>query len=113
MVTEGVLRSGLSSPSREHRPEGTRARRCQARSRGFPTAATPSDPHLERERFVYKWQVFLGGVASATFVLAGAAAPALAQSVASSPLTSVIQSVTGAQVTGDVCTMAGLPLTGE
>jgi hypothetical protein len=85
----------------------------QARSRGFPTAATPSDPHLEREHFVYKWQVFLGGIASATFVLAGAATPALAQTVASSPLTNVIQSATGAQVTGDVCTMAGLPLTGE
>ena len=48
---------------------------------------------------MYKWQVFLGGIASATFVLAGAAAPALAQTVASSPLTSVTQAVTGSQVT--------------
>jgi hypothetical protein len=79
----------------------------------FPTAATSSDPHLERERFVYKWQVFLGGIASATFVLAGAAAPALAQTVASSPLTSVTQAVTGSQVTANVCDMAGSPLSGE
>jgi hypothetical protein len=62
---------------------------------------------------VYKWQVFLGGIASATFVLAGAAAPALAQTVASSPLTSVTQAVTGSQVTANVCDMAGSPLSGE
>jgi hypothetical protein len=79
----------------------------------FPTAATSSDPHLERERFVYKWQVFLGGIASATFVLAGAAAPALAQTVASSPLTGVTQAVTGSQLTANVCDMAGSPLSGE
>jgi hypothetical protein len=62
---------------------------------------------------VYKWQVFLGGVASATFVLAGAAAPALAQTVASSPLTTVTQGVTGSQVSAHVCDMAGSPLSGE
>lgn len=62
---------------------------------------------------MYKWQVFLGGIASATFVLAGAAAPALAQAVASSPLTSVTQAVTGSQVTANVCDMAGSPLSGE
>lgn len=62
---------------------------------------------------MYKWQVFLGGIASATFVLAGAAAPALAQTVASSPLTSVTQAVTGSQVTANVCDMAGSPLSGE
>lgn len=62
---------------------------------------------------MYKWQVFLGGVASATFVLAGAAAPALAQTVASSPLTTVTQGVTGSQVSAHVCDMAGSPLSGE
>jgi len=62
---------------------------------------------------VYKWQVFLGGIASATFVLAGAAAPALAQTVASSPLTTVTQAVTGSQVSANVCDMAGSPLSGE
>jgi hypothetical protein len=62
---------------------------------------------------VYKWQVFLGGIASATFVLAGAAGPALAQTAASSPLTSVTQAVTGSQVTANVCDMAGSPLSGE
>ncbi len=62
---------------------------------------------------MYKWQVFLGGIASATFVLAGAAAPALAQTVASSPLTTVTQGVTGSQVSADVCDMAGSPLSGE
>jgi hypothetical protein len=62
---------------------------------------------------VYKWQVFLGGIASATFVLAGAAVPALAQTAASSPLTSVTQAVTGSQLTANVCDMAGSPLSGE
>jgi len=62
---------------------------------------------------VYKWQVFLGGIASATFVLAGAAAPALAPTVASSPLTGVTQAVTGSQLTANVCDMAGSPLSGE
>jgi hypothetical protein len=62
---------------------------------------------------VYKWQVFLGGIASATFVLAGAAAPALAQTVASSPLTGVTQAVTASQVMTNVCDMAGSPLSGE
>jgi hypothetical protein len=62
---------------------------------------------------VYKWQVFLGGIASATFVLAGAAAPALAQAVASSPLSSVTLAVTGSRVTANVCDMAGSPLSGE
>ena len=62
---------------------------------------------------MYKWQVFLGGIASATFVLAGAAGPALAQTAASSPLTSVTQAVTGSQVTANVCDMAGSPLSGE
>jgi hypothetical protein len=62
---------------------------------------------------VYKWQVFLGGIASATFVLAGAAGPALAQTAASSPLTSVTQAVTGSQLTANVCDMAGSPLSGE
>jgi hypothetical protein len=79
----------------------------------FPDCGHFSDPHLERERFVYKWQVFLGGIASATFVLAGAAAPALAQTVASSPLTTVTQAVTGSQVSANVCDMAGSPLSGE
>ena len=62
---------------------------------------------------MYKWQVFLGGIASATFVLAGAAGPALAQTAASSPLTSVTQAVTGSQLTANVCDMAGSPLSGE
>lgn len=62
---------------------------------------------------MYKWQVFLGGIASATFVLAGAAEPALAQTAASSPLTSVTQAVTGSQLTANVCDMAGSPLSGE
>jgi len=62
---------------------------------------------------VYKWQVFLGGIASATFVLAGAAGPALAQTAASSPLTSVTQAVTGSQLSANVCDMAGSPLSGE
>ena len=62
---------------------------------------------------MYKWQVFLGGVASATFVLAGAAAPALAQTVVSSPLTTVTKAVTGSQVTANICDMAGSPLSGE
>ena len=62
---------------------------------------------------MYKWQVFLGGIASATFVLAGVAAPALAQTVASSPLSSVTQAVTGSQLTANVCDMAGSPLSGE
>ena len=62
---------------------------------------------------MYKWQVFLGGIASATFVLAGAAAPALAQTVASSPLSGVTQAVTGSQLTANVCDMAGSPLSGE
>ena len=62
---------------------------------------------------MYKWQVFLGGIASATFVLAGAAGPALAQTAASSPLTSVTQAVTGSQLSANVCDMAGSPLSGE
>jgi hypothetical protein len=62
---------------------------------------------------VYKWQVFLGGIASATFVLAGAAAPALAQTVASSPLTSAARALTGSQLTAHVCDMAGAPQSGE
>ena len=62
---------------------------------------------------MYKWQVFLGGIASATFVLAGASAPALAQTVVSSPLTGVTQAVTGSQLTANVCDMAGSPLSGE
>lgn len=62
---------------------------------------------------MYKWQVFLGGIASATFVLAGAAAPALAQTVSSSPLMGVTQAVTGSQLTANVCDMAGSPLSGE
>ena len=62
---------------------------------------------------MYKWQVFLGGIASATFVLAGTAGPALAQTAASSPLTSVTQAVTGSQLTANVCDMAGSPLSGE
>jgi hypothetical protein len=48
----------------------------------IPGCGHLSDPHLEGEFFVYKWQVFLGGIASATFVLAGAAAPAQAQTTA-------------------------------
>jgi hypothetical protein len=62
---------------------------------------------------VYKWQIFLGGIASATFVLAGAAGPALAQTAASSPLTSVTQAVTGSQLSANVCDMAGSPMSGE
>ena len=46
---------------------------------------------------MYKWQVFLGGVASATILVAGVVPPALAQT---SPLTTVAQTVTGSQVTG-------------
>ena len=57
-----------------------------------------------------KWQVFLGGIASATFVLARRGrrqrwprAPALAQTVASSPLTSVTQALPGLSVvTGEI-----------
>ena len=45
---------------------------------------------------MYKWQVFLGGIASATFVLAGTAAPALAQTVASSPLTTALPGLNSA-----------------
>jgi hypothetical protein len=59
---------------------------------------------------VYKWQVFLGGVASATILVAGAAAPALAQT---SPLTTVAQTVTGSQVTGQACNLAGLPMAAQ
>jgi len=59
---------------------------------------------------VYKWQVFLGGVASAAILVAGAAAPALAQT---SPLTTVAQTVTGSQVTGEACNLAGLPMAAE
>jgi hypothetical protein len=49
---------------------------------------------------VYKWQVFLGGIASATFVLASTAAPALAQTVASSPLTTALPGLSA--VTGEI-----------
>jgi hypothetical protein len=59
---------------------------------------------------VYKWQVFLGGVASATILVAGAATPALAQTA---PLTNVAQAVTGSQVTGEACNLAGLPMAAQ
>lgn len=59
---------------------------------------------------MYKWQVFLGGVASATILVVGAAAPALAQT---SPLTTVAQTVTGSQVTGEACNLAGLPMAAQ
>jgi hypothetical protein len=62
---------------------------------------------------VYKWQVFLGGIASATILLAGAAAPALAQTVAGSPLTEAIQSATGSQVTAEACNLGGIPMAAQ
>jgi hypothetical protein len=62
---------------------------------------------------VYKWQVFLGGIASATILLAGAAAPALAQTVDGSPLTTLTQTMTGSQVSGNACNLAGLPMAGQ
>jgi hypothetical protein len=62
---------------------------------------------------VYKWQVFLGGIASATILVAGAAAPALAQTTAGSPLTNAAQSLTGSQVIADACNLGGLPMAGQ
>ena len=67
----------------------------------------------KRERSVYKWQVFLGGIASATILVAGAAAPALAQTAAGSPLSTTVQSLTGSQVTAQACNLGGLPMAGQ
>jgi hypothetical protein len=67
---------------------------------------------------VYKWQVFLGGIASATFALAGAAGPALAQTVASSPpaqtLASSPQTLASSPLTSLTQALPGLSaVTGE
>ena len=62
---------------------------------------------------MYKWQVFLGGIASATILVAGAAAPALAQTTAGSPLSTTVQSLTGSQVTAQACNLGGLPMAGQ
>lgn len=56
---------------------------------------------------------FLGGIASATILVAGAAAPALAQTTAGSPLTNAAQSLTGSQVIADACNLGGLPMAGQ
>jgi hypothetical protein len=71
------------------------------------------------ERFVYKWQIILGGFASASILAVGLAAPALAQTTASSsglPLSNVAQAagVSGLSGTaGAACDLQGIPLSGE
>jgi hypothetical protein len=88
------------------------ARRCQLRPHGFPVAAH-SDPQLKRECFVYKWQAFLGGIASAAIIMGGAAAPAMAQTAAGSPLTNLAAGLTGSQVTASACNLGGVPMAGQ
>jgi hypothetical protein len=63
------------------------------------------------ESFVYKWQTFLGGIASAGILAVGAAAPALAQAAPAtdgSTSTSVAKTLAGA-----ACQLTGLPMAGE
>jgi len=62
---------------------------------------------------VRKSHVFLAGIASATIVLAGAATPALAQTIAGSPLSSIAPNLTGTVATSQICNMGALPLSGE
>jgi hypothetical protein len=62
---------------------------------------------------VYKWQVFLGGIASATLLLAGPATSALAQTADGSPLTNLAQGLTGSQVTASACNLGGIPMAGQ
>ncbi len=65
---------------------------------------------------MYKWQTFLGGIASAGILAVGVAAPALAQASPAtdgSPLTTVAQTLGSSPVSGAACQLAGLPMAGE
>jgi hypothetical protein len=63
------------------------------------------------ESFVYKWQTFLGGIASAGILTMGVAVPALAQAA---PATDGSTSSTVAQTLGGAaCQLTGLPMAGE
>jgi hypothetical protein len=63
------------------------------------------------ESFVYKWQTFLGGIASAGILAVGVAAPALAQAA---PATNGSTSTGVAQTLGGAaCQLTGLPMAGE
>ena len=60
---------------------------------------------------MYKWQTFLGGIASAGILAVGVAAPALAQAAPAttgSTPASVAQTLAGA-----ACQLTGLPMAGE
>lgn len=60
---------------------------------------------------MYKWQTFLGGIASAGILAVGVAAPALAQAA---PATDGSTSATAAQTLGSAaCQLTGLPMAGE
>jgi len=60
---------------------------------------------------VFKWQTFLGGIASAGILTMGVAAPALAQAA---PATDGSTSTTVAQTLGGAaCQLTGLPMAGE
>jgi hypothetical protein len=63
------------------------------------------------ESFVYKWQTFLGGIASAGILTMGVAVPALAQAA---PATDGSTSSTVSQTLGGAaCQLTGLPMAGE
>jgi hypothetical protein len=65
---------------------------------------------------LYKWQTFLGGIASAGILAAGVAAPALAQAAPAtngSPLTAVSQTLGSSPVSRAACQLTGLPMAGE
>ena len=65
---------------------------------------------------MYKWQTFLGGIASAGILAVGVAAPALAQASPAtdgSPLTTVSQTLGRSPVSGAACQLTGLPMAGE
>jgi hypothetical protein len=63
------------------------------------------------ESFVYKWQTFLGGIASAGILTMGVAVPALAQAA---PATGGSTSSTVSQTLGGAaCQLTGLPMAGE
>ena len=60
---------------------------------------------------MYKWQTFLGGIASAGILAVGVAVPALAQAA---PATTGSTSATVAQtLAGAGCQLTGLPMSGE
>jgi hypothetical protein len=63
------------------------------------------------ESFVFKWQTFLGGIASAGILTMGVAVPALAQAA---PATDGSTSSTVTQTLGGAaCQLTGLPMAGE